>query len=141
MYLQVLTSCLTLYADTVPKGGEHAGKLRVEDFLEIKKTQLKGAKAEAVTDKKKVHGQHSDGAPLVCSVQGMDKHGDGLRQASLSSTEFSAACCSMHCIVFTISLSFVSCSCCCDQTLVNLFGCVLHCLKADATTPEDHNPS
>ena len=47
----------------------------------MKKTQLKGAKAEAVTDKKKVHGQHADGAPLVCSVQGMDKHGDGLRQA------------------------------------------------------------
>ena len=68
-------------ADVVPKGGEHAGKLRVEDFLEIKKTQLKGAKAEAVTDKKKVHGQHADGAPLVCTVQGMDKHGDGLRQA------------------------------------------------------------
>ncbi|DBA94392.1 TPA: hypothetical protein ACH3X1_001997 [Trebouxia sp. C0004] len=66
-------------ADVVPKGGQHAGKLRVEDFLEIKKTQLKGAKAEAVTDKKKVNGQHSDGAPLVCTVQGMDKHGDGLR--------------------------------------------------------------
>ena len=71
-----------LVADVVPKGGQHAGKLRVEDFLDIKKTQLKGAKAESVTDKKKVNGQHSDGAPLVCTVQGMDKHGDGFRQAS-----------------------------------------------------------
>lgn len=68
-----------MFADIVPKGGEHAGKLRVEDLLEIKKTQLKGAKAEAVTDRKRVNGHHSDGAPLVCSVQGMDKHGDGLR--------------------------------------------------------------
>ena len=75
----MLTVLLT--ADVVPKGGQHAGKLRVEDFLDIKKTQLKGAKAEAVTDKKKVTGQHSDGALLVCTVQGMDKHGDGLRQA------------------------------------------------------------
>ena len=73
---------VSLVADVVPKGGQHAGKLRVEDFLDIKKTQLKGAKAEAVTDKKKVNGQHSDGAPLVCTVQGMDKHGDGFRQAS-----------------------------------------------------------
>lgn len=68
-----------MFADIVPKGGEHAGKLRVEDLLEIKKTQLKGAKAEAVTDRKRVNGHHLDGAPLVCSVQGMDKHGDGLR--------------------------------------------------------------
>jgi hypothetical protein len=73
---------VSLVADAVPKGGQHAGKLRVEDFLDIKKTQLKGAKAESVTDKKKVNGQHSDGAPLVCTVQGMDKHGDGFRQAS-----------------------------------------------------------
>ena len=73
---------VSLVADVLPKGGQHAGKLRVEDFLDIKKTQLKGAKAESVTDKKKVNGQHSDGAPLVCTVQGMDKHGDGLRQAS-----------------------------------------------------------
>ena len=73
---------VSLVADAVPKGGQHAGKLRVEDFLDIKKTQLKGAKAESVTDKKKVNGQHSDGAPLVCAVQGMDKHGDGFRQAS-----------------------------------------------------------
>ena len=63
----------------MPKAGEHAGKLRVEDFLEIKKTQLKGAKAEAVTDRKKVKARHSDGSTLQCSVQGMDKHGDGLR--------------------------------------------------------------
>lgn len=68
-------------ADIVPRGGEHAGKIRVEDFLEIKKTQLKGAKAEAVTDKKKVNANHADGSPFVCSVQGIDKHGDGLRQA------------------------------------------------------------
>ena len=68
----------------MPKGGQHAGKLRVEDFLDVKKTQLKGAKAESVTDKKKVRGQHSDGAPLICTVQGMDKHGDGLRQVHLS---------------------------------------------------------
>lgn len=79
---------VSLVADVVPKGGQHAGKLRVEDFLDIKKTQLKGAKAEAVTDNKKVNGQHSDGAPLVCKVQGMDKHGDGFRQA------FCWSCCS-----------------------------------------------
>ena len=72
----------------MPKSGQHAGKLHVEDFLEIKKTQLKGAKAEAVTDKKKVRGQHSDGAPLVCTVQGRDKHGDGFRQAHPSHTVF-----------------------------------------------------
>ena len=47
----------------------------------MKKTQLKGAKVEAVTDKKKVNAKHADGSPLMCSVQGMDKHGDGLRQA------------------------------------------------------------
>lgn len=47
----------------------------------MKKTQLKGAKVEAVTDKKKVNANHADGSPLMCSVQGMDKHGDGLRQA------------------------------------------------------------
>ena len=69
-------------ADIVPRGGEHAGKFRVEDFLEMKKTQLKGAKVEAVTDKKKVNANHADGSPLMCSVQGMDKHGDGLRQAA-----------------------------------------------------------
>lgn len=68
-----------MLADIVPKGGENAGKIRVEDFLEIKKTQLKGAKAEAVTDKKKVNAIHADGAPLICTIQGMDKHGDGLR--------------------------------------------------------------
>ena len=68
-----------LLADIVPKGGDHAGKLKIEDFLEIKKTQLKGAKAEAVTGRKKINGHHSSGAPLVCSVQGVDKHGDGLR--------------------------------------------------------------
>ena len=79
----------------MPKGGQHAGKLRVEDFLDIKKTQLKGAKAEAVTDKKKVRGHHSDGAPLICSVQGVDKHGDGLRQEHLSHTVFNGnqPCC------------------------------------------------
>ena len=75
-----------LTADAMPKGGQHAGKLHVEDFLDIKKTQLKGAKAESVTDKKKVRGQHSDGAPLVCTVQGRDKHGDGFRQAHPSHT-------------------------------------------------------
>ena len=74
-----------LTADAMPKGGQHAGKLHVEDFLDIKKTQLKGAKAEFVTDKK-VRGQHSDGAPLVCTVQGMDKHADGFRQAHPSHT-------------------------------------------------------
>lgn len=47
----------------------------------MKKTQLKGAKVEAVTDRKKVNANHADGSPLMCSVQGMDKHGDGLRQA------------------------------------------------------------
>ncbi len=79
-----------LTADAVPKGGQHAGKLHVEDFLDIKKTQLKGAKAESVTDKNKVRGQHSDGAPLICSVQGVDKHGDGLRQAHPSHTVFNS---------------------------------------------------
>lgn len=76
--MEGLTFC-HLHADIVPKGGEHADKVRVEDFLEMKKTQLKGAKAEAVTDKKKVNASHADGAPLVCTVQGVDKHGDGLR--------------------------------------------------------------
>lgn len=71
-------------ADVVPKAGEHAGKLRVEDFLDMKKTQLKGGKADSATEKKKVKGRHLDGTPLHCAVQGIDKHGDGLRQASSS---------------------------------------------------------
>lgn len=51
----------------------------------MKKTQLKGAKGEAVTDRNKVNANHADGSPLVCLVQGMDKHGDGLRQATIFS--------------------------------------------------------
>ena len=63
---------------------------RIEDFLEIKKTQLKGAKAEAVTAKKKVIGYRSDGTQLICTVQGVDKHGDGLRYVSSMSQQ---VCC------------------------------------------------
>lgn len=95
------TSC---NADIVPKGGEHAGKIRVEDFLEMKKTQLKGAKVEAVTDKKKVNANHADGSPLMCSVQGMDKHGDGLRQA--------VSFVSNRALAFYLSLHHAGCSIC-----------------------------
>ena len=60
------------------KGSELIG--HIEDFLEIKKTQLKGAKADAVTSRKKVLGRRADGSQMICTVQGVDKHGDGLRQ-------------------------------------------------------------
>lgn len=82
--METFALCMNFFCDEdiVPRGGEHAGKIRVEEFLDMRKTQLKGAKVEAVTDKKKVNANHADGSPLMCSVQGMDKHGDGLRQAA-----------------------------------------------------------
>lgn len=62
------------------KSSERNPQVRIEDFLEIKKTQLKGVKAEAVTSRKRIVGRRADGSQMVCTVQGVDKHGDGLRQ-------------------------------------------------------------
>lgn len=65
------------------RGPDHGTQLHVDAFLDIKKTQLKGVKAEAVTSRKKVIGYRADGSQMVCTVQGVDKHGDGLRQVHL----------------------------------------------------------
>lgn len=68
------------------KGSEISEQVRIEDFLEVKKTQLKGAKADAVTSRKKIVGRRADGSQMVCTVQGVDKHGDGLRQVYTQTT-------------------------------------------------------
>ena len=59
---------------------EGKSKLRTEDFLQLKRAGKKAAKTDiAVSEKIAVEGIHCDGAQLKCFVQGMDKHGDGLR--------------------------------------------------------------
>lgn len=58
---------------------EGKSKLRTEDFLQLKRAGKKAAKTDAVSEKLAVEGIHCDGAKLRCFVQGMDKHGDGLR--------------------------------------------------------------
>lgn len=71
--------CFSHQAFADAKGNENSPQMHVDEFLDIKKTQLKGVKAEAVTSRKKMVGTRADGSQMLCNIQGVDKHGDGLR--------------------------------------------------------------
>ncbi|PSC71757.1 flagellar associated membrane [Micractinium conductrix] len=52
---------------------------RAEDFLGIKRSQLKHTADAAVSEKQNMEAQHDDGSTLAVQVQGADRHGDGSR--------------------------------------------------------------
>ncbi|PRW21106.1 flagellar associated membrane [Chlorella sorokiniana] len=52
---------------------------RCEDFLGIKRSQLKHTADASVSDKQGMDAQHVDGSTVAVQVQGCDRHGDGSR--------------------------------------------------------------
>lgn len=55
---------------------------RPEDFLGIKRTQLKRGADQGVSEKQDMEALHIDRSRMLVQVQGADKHGDGSRRGS-----------------------------------------------------------
>ncbi|GAB4816720.1 hypothetical protein N2152v2_003766 [Parachlorella kessleri] len=66
--------------------GRAAGTLRVEDFLGVKRSQLKRVDHQAVGDKQEMVALHADGSRMLVLVQGADKHGDGTRISAVTAS-------------------------------------------------------
>ena len=52
-----------------------------EDFLGLKRTQLKRGADQGVSDRQAMEALHFDRSRMLVQVQGVDKHGDGSRWA------------------------------------------------------------
>ena len=73
--------------ETAPAAGDMARStaMNLADILGLAhltamKAAAKPGPGELVSEKQAATGLHADGSRVQCSLQGMDKHGDSLRQ-------------------------------------------------------------